>query len=219
VEGRERLLRLFVAEEVASTLRHQLVNKISAVGALTFHLRRQLPQGTPEAATSVLPLIDAELAQASQRLDLRFLGPARGGASADVGEAVERALAALPRPPGVEVVRPRGPAPPAASDGGELELAIFCLVENALEAAARAVTVRWGQAPDLAVVEVADDGPGLDEAARRQARAPFFTTRPGRLGVGLNVATRVAQRWRGSLELDDARPGLVARLSLPVAAP
>jgi signal transduction histidine kinase len=160
-------------------------------------------------------MIEAELAQASQRLDLRFVGPAQAGASADAGEVLERVLAALARPAGVEVVGPRDPAPRAAIDGGELELALYCLVENALEAAAGAVTVRWGQAPELAVIEVADDGPGLDEEARRKAREPFFTTRPGRLGLGLNVVARVAQRWRGNLELADARPGLVARLSLP----
>jgi signal transduction histidine kinase len=219
VQRREGLLRLFVAEEVASALRHPLVNKISAVGALTFHLRRQLPAGTPEAATQVLPLIDAEMAQASQMLDLRFLPPPRDGAVADAGLAVEGVLAALERPPGIEVAAPRGPAPRVTVDGAELEVALQCLLENAVEAAARAVTVRWGQAPGQALIEIVDDGPGLDEAARRKAREPFFTTRPGRLGIGLNIATRIAQRWRGGLELDDARPGLVGRLSLPVVAP
>jgi signal transduction histidine kinase len=215
VEGRERLLRLFAAEEVASALRHRLVNKIAAVGALTFHLRRQLPEGTPEAATKVLPMIDGEVAQASQLLDLRFLDPAPAGALADVGAAIARVLASLERRPGLELVGPPGPGPRAAIDEGELEVALFCLVENAVEAAASAVTVRVSEGPELVVVEVADDGPGLDEAARRRAREPFFTSRPGRLGIGLNVAGRVAQRWRGSLELAGG-PGLVARVSLPV---
>ena len=220
MEGRERLLRLFAAEEVASALRHRLVNKVAAVGALTFHLRRQLPAGTPEAATKVLPMIDAELAQASQMLDIRFLGTAGTGAAIDLGQTVQRLLGSLERRAGVELVGPRGAIPGVAIDGGELEVALFCLVENALEAARGKVVVRWGQAPEgMATVEVADDGPGLDEAERRQAREPFFTTKPGRLGVGLNVAGRIAQRWRGSLELADASPGLAARLSLPVAAP
>jgi signal transduction histidine kinase len=220
VPGRERLLRLFAGEEVAAALRHRLVNKVAAVGALTFHLRRQLPSGTPEAATQVLPMIDAELAQASQLLDLRFLGPAATDAVADLGEVIERLLASLERRAGVELVGPPGPWPRAAVDGGELEVALFCLVENALEAARGKVVVRRGPAPEgMATIEVADDGPGLDEAERRQAREPFFTTRPGRLGVGLNVAGRIAQRWRGSLELADATPGLAARLSLPVAVP
>jgi signal transduction histidine kinase len=215
VDGRERLWRLYIAEEVASVLRHRLVNKISAVGALTFHLRRQLPEGTPAAATAVLPMIDGEVAQASQMLDLRFLEPARAGAVAQVGAVVEPVLASLERRPGVEVVGPRGPSPRAAIDAAELDLALFCLAENAMEAAAATVTVRWSEARDLAAIEVADDGPGLNEIERRQALEPFYTTRPGRLGIGLNVAARIARRWRGSLELAGG-PGLVARLSLPV---
>jgi len=217
VDGRERLLRLFAAEEVASALRHKLVNKISAVGALSFHLRRQLPEGTPAAATQVLPMIDAEVSQATQILDLRFLGPPGPAGAAPLGELVEGLLGSLERPAGVEVVGPQGPAGVVAVDRAELDLALFCLVENALESGGRTVAVRWGEPGELAVIEVADDGPGLDEAGRRQAREPFFTTKPGRLGVGLNVAGRIAQRWRGTLELAGGRRGLVARLSLPVA--
>jgi signal transduction histidine kinase len=209
-------LRLFAAEEVASTLRHQLVNKISAVGALTFHLRRQLPEGTPEAATRVLPMIDGELAQASQMLDLHFAAPRKVGAPVELGEAVAGLLASLERPPGIELLAPQGPSPRAVIDAGELEVALFCLVENALEAARVRVAVRWGEAAaGMVVIEVADDGPGLDQAERRRVREPFVTTKPGRLGLGLNVAARIAQRWRGSLELADARPGLLVRLSLP----
>ena len=215
--GRERLLRQFAAEEVASGLRHQLVNKIAAVGALTFHLRRQLPAGTPEAATQVLPMIDAELAQATQMLDVRFLGPAGTARAVALGEVVVRLLASVERPAGVEVVAAQGPSPVVASDRAELDLALFCLLENALESGGRTVTVRWDQPKELAVVEIADDGPGLDEDQRRKAREPFFTTKPGRLGLGLNVASRIAQRWRGTLELAGAHRGLVARLALPMA--
>jgi signal transduction histidine kinase len=71
----------------------------------------------------------------------------------------------------------------------------------------------------LAAIEIADDGPGLDEAGRRQALEPFFTTKAGRLGIGLNVAVRIAQRWRGTVELEGAARGLVARLALPVLGP
>jgi signal transduction histidine kinase len=71
----------------------------------------------------------------------------------------------------------------------------------------------------LVAVEIADDGPGLDEGGRRRALEPFFTTKAGRLGIGLNVAARIAQRWRGTVQLEAAPRGLVARLTLPVAVP
>jgi signal transduction histidine kinase len=221
VEARDRLYRQFAAEEVASALRHRLVNKISAVGALTFHLRRQLPAGTPESALAVLPMIEGEVAQASQTLNLHFLGPPGAAAPVPLGELVAALLAAEPLA-GVTVVGPAGPAPRVLANGAELELALHCLLENAVEAVAEGgtVTVRCEErGAGLAAVEIGDDGPGLAETERRQALEPFYTTKPGRLGVGLNVAARIAQRWRGTLELEGAPRGLVARLTLPVVVP
>jgi signal transduction histidine kinase len=226
VEARERLYRQFAAEEVASALRHRLVNKISAVGALAFHLRRQLPPETPRAALDVLPMLEGEVAQASQTLDLHFvLRPGPAG-PVPVGELAEGVLAAAERPAGVELVGPGVTALRWLGDRGELELALRCLVENAVEAVADRGTVtlrareaqpRFGVA--MAALEIADDGPGMGEPERRQALEPFFTTKPGRLGIGLNVAARIALRWRGTVELAEAGTGLVARLTLPVVVP
>ena len=219
MEARERLYRQFAAEEVASALRHRLVNKISAVGALTFHLKRQLPAGTPESALAVLPMLEGEVAQASQTLNLHFLGPPGTAAPVPLG-ALVAALAAEWRGDRIRVEG--GPAPRVLADGAELELALHCLLENAVEAVAEGgtVTVRCGErGAGLAAVEIGDDGPGLAETERRQALEPFYTSKPGRLGLGLNVAARIAQRWRGTLELEGAPRGLVARLTLPVVVP
>jgi signal transduction histidine kinase len=227
VDARERLYRQFAAEEVASAMRHRLVNKIAAVGALTFHLRRQLPAAqTPAGALAVLPMMDAELAQASQTLDLRFVGPVAPAAPVALGQIVRDLLASLDRPAGIELTGPPGPSPRAVVDPGELDLALFCLVENAIEAVAPrgTVSVGFGEAPPagtpMVAIEVTDDGPGLSEAERRRAQEPFFTTKPGRLGVGLGVAARIAQRWRGAIELAEGEgKGLRARLLLPVIVP
>ena len=221
MQARERLYRQFAAEEVASALRHRLVNKISAVGALTFHLRRQPPPGTPETALGVLPMIEAEVAQASQTMNLHFVGPAGAAVPVPLGEVAGTVLAAVERPVGVVLVGPDGLSPRALVDPTELELALHCLVENAVEALAGkgTVTVRCREAGARAALEIADDGPGLGEAERRQALEPFFTSKPGRLGIGLNVAARIAHRWRGALELEGGARGLVARLTLPVVVP
>jgi signal transduction histidine kinase len=220
VDTRERLHRQFVAEEVASALRHRLVNKVAAVGALNFHLKRQLPPETPSAATSVLPLIDAEVAQASQALDLRFLAPPASVEAVALAAVLDDGLGLLPRPAGIELVGPGAVTAVVRGDAGELVLAVRCLAENALEAARAQVRVRVTAAEPragvpLVAIEIEDDGPGLDEAGRRQAREPFFTTRPGHLGLGLNIALRIAQRGQGALELG-GRAGLVARLLLPL---
>jgi signal transduction histidine kinase len=167
----------------------------------------------------VLPLLDAEVGEASAVLDLRFLGPAQPHAVPLVA-AVTETLRAFERAwtAGVELVGPVQGTPAALVQVDELDLAVFCLLENACEAlGAGVVRVRCRQMPDpdaLVAVEVIDDGPALPDSARE----PFFTTKPGRLGLGLNVASRVAMRAGGRLELDGGA-GVTARLVLPAGAP
>jgi signal transduction histidine kinase len=209
--ARERLYRRFVAEEVLADLRHSLINKLSGVGALAFHLRRQLP---PEAGAGVWPLLDGEIAQATAALDRRLLEPARP----ELVPLAATAIAALRsvRRPGLELAAPGAEATVLAAPD-ELALALACLIENACEA----VPAQGGQievriaARDTALValEVIDNGPGLDP----RAGEPFFTTRPGRLGLGLNVAGRVAQRAGGRLALEGSCVRLV--FPLPAGAP
>jgi signal transduction histidine kinase len=218
---REELYRRFVADEIASSLRHRVVNKLAGIGALSFHLKRQLGE-LPEAAAAVFPLMDAELGQATAALGLRLVDPSPGDPPPlPLVAAVQRVLRDSARA-GLEL---NGPSPSplrVAVSAAELDLAIFCLVENACQAATAHVRVRVIARPDaeggpLAVVEINDDGPGLEGEARQRAREPLFSTR-GRLGLGLNIASRVADRGRGRLELDGREgAGLHVRLVFPEA--
>ena len=70
---------------------------------------------------------------------------------------------------------------------------------------------------------MADSGPGIPSEERARAVEPFvrLNNAPPRdgSGLGLNLAAAVARLHGGSLRLEDNRPGLVARLDLPVGAP
>lgn len=74
-----------------------------------------------------------------------------------------------------------------------------------------------------AVLEVADNGPGIAEAERGEVLRPFVRGEAGRgqagSGLGLALVAAIAARHGARLELDDAGPGLVVRLTLPAAEP
>ena len=66
---------------------------------------------------------------------------------------------------------------------------------------------------------VIDDGPGMSEDLRRQAFAPFFTTKPAGHGTGLGLAVcrDLVERWGGTIAMDSAEgAGTTCRIRLPI---
>jgi signal transduction histidine kinase len=116
----------------------------------------------------------------------------------------------------------RGPeALPYQGDPLLLAQALRNLLANALlhgEGRGVEVVLEVGEEVFL---EVRDQGPGMPEAARKEAARPFFraSEKPGE-GLGLSVAAKVAEAHGGRLELlDNAPRGLVARIRLPLGPP
>ena len=85
--------------------------------------------------------------------------------------------------------------------------------------AARVSTSRRGE-PAALSIEVADDGPGLNDAERAEARQRgkrLDESKPGS-GLGLSIVTELAGLYSGRLDLDRSPTGgLTARLTLPAA--
>jgi signal transduction histidine kinase len=104
---------------------------------------------------------------------------------------------------------------PVDGDPTRLRQALANLVENGLRHGSRvAVDVR--ELDGRVVVDVADDGPGVDPTVDAFARG---VSGAGSSGLGLWVARTIAERHGGTLELAaEPGPGAVFRLSLPRAS-
>jgi C4-dicarboxylate-specific signal transduction histidine kinase len=99
------------------------------------------------------------------------------------------------------------------------------LVANSLEAVAdlphrqAEIELRLILHEEVCVIEVRDNGPGMDPEVRRRAIEPFFTTRrPGAVGLGLTMVIAQARRCGGEV-LTDSHPGIgtTIRVFLPTA--
>jgi signal transduction histidine kinase len=110
-------------------------------------------------------------------------------------------------------------------DPTQIRQVLLNLVTNAAEAlgttagtirvATRAETGAAGVGSSL-VIEVSDDGPGIDEATQQRIFEPTFTTKRTGHGLGLAVVRGVARRHGGSVELDSAPGrGTTLRVVLP----
>ena len=91
----------------------------------------------------------------------------------------------------------------------DVSLHILDIVENALRAGAKNVLIRLAQSKreDRLVLEVEDDGEGMNEEATKRSLDPFFTTKQGkRVGLGLPLLAQAAEEAGGRLEVHSA-PG------------
>ncbi|MFG0319462.1 MAG: ATP-binding protein [Planctomycetota bacterium JB042] len=107
------------------------------------------------------------------------------------------------------------------ADVEALRSALLNLVLNALEAMEDGgrVTLRTGRAADAVVVEVVDDGPGIEEAEQERVFEFGYTTRDGGHGLGLAMVHQiVVEEHGGRVELESAPgEGATFRLELPLA--
>ncbi|MFK7987039.1 MAG: nitrogen regulation protein NR(II) [Sandaracinaceae bacterium] len=73
---------------------------------------------------------------------------------------------------------------------------------------------------DGVLLEIEDEGEGMDEDTLLKARDPFFTTRPAGTGLGLAIADKVIRSHGGTLTLtSEPGSGTLARITLPGARP
>lgn len=109
-----------------------------------------------------------------------------------------------------------------------LEQVFVALLLNAADAIEGAtanggrVTIRTRRlGDDRVVVEIGDDGPGIDARTRRRMFDPFFTTKPvGRgTGLGLTVSLHTVRAAGGTIDVETAPgEGTTMRVVLPLTA-
>lgn len=144
------------------------------------------------------------------------------------GLVAEAAEILHPDGPGLFAVRNEiDPAIEALGDAEQLSRVFLNLLRNACQAMDNAgpqpgrpaeVVVTATMRNGMAVIEVADTGPGVPAAARKRLFEPFkASSRPGGTGLGLAIAADLVRAHGGTIALMPAEPGQGAtfRLTLP----
>jgi signal transduction histidine kinase len=102
-----------------------------------------------------------------------------------------------------------------------VEQAVVNLVKNAADAvdgvADPAIRLAALCGPDALVIEVGDNGPGIEDDLLEDIFVPFFTTKKDGAGIGLALARQIALAHGGGLTAHSTRSGgSTFRFSLPV---
>lgn len=117
-----------------------------------------------------------------------------------------------------------GPLPVIGREG-HVQQVLMNLIQNAVDAveagADPVVRVEFRSAEGRALVDIVDNGPGVDEATASAIFDPFFTTKPvGRgTGLGLAISLKIVEEHGGHLSLVPGGPGARFRLDLPQVTP
>jgi signal transduction histidine kinase len=110
-----------------------------------------------------------------------------------------------------------------AGDPFLLEVAVGHILQNALEATSEGgvvVVEAWAEidraARAILYICIRDTGTGIEEEGLRQLWTPFFSTKEGHEGLGLNMAQRFVEMHGGFLRLgSELRKGTEVTIALP----
>src|SRR4051794_2186737 len=166
-----RRKELCMTEEIAASLRHRILGDLAGLGATLMTLRRRLNERYPAATAdldirALLDDLDGRVISAGDRVPHRGLPPPeRERPGVPVSAAVMPLIDAAEACAGVRVQWDGG-GRQARIDPEELQVAVACLLENAVDAVqAKGRGVVAVSSPDggenQAILEIADDGEGL----------------------------------------------------------
>ncbi len=86
----------------------------------------------------------------------------------------------------------------------DVSLHVLDIVENSIAASARKISIVIDEdiENDTLVLEIRDDGAGMDEETLRRVTDPFFTTKTvRRVGLGLPMLAQAARESGGDIEI------------------
>ena len=227
-----RAARAATVAEVTAAIVHQLSQPVGAILMTARTCLRGFERKTltNDQITAALSRLSADAARASDTIaKVRALAQSSTSAPQllSVNDVVCETLDVMRsefRGGRIEIRAALGELPLVVADRGQLQQVIANLVSNAVQAMSAhadcpgVVLVRSiATGRDEVLIEVEDSGPGISPDMHDQVFAPFFTSRPNGLGLGLAVCKTIVEAHGGKIWAAPCARGACFVLSLPAA--
>jgi two-component system, LuxR family, sensor histidine kinase DctS len=214
----QRSARLASVGEMASTLAHELNQPLMALSNFAVAARALAAQGAPDMLAGALDEIVEQSKRASEIVKRvrAFINPQRAQYERLTIASVVTHAAALLDPE----LRRDGTALRVALDDGDacvrgdrvlLEQVLVNLIHNAMHAMQDrprgSIELASGRVDQGVRITVSDEGPGIPPEQLEQIFAPFFTTRPDGLGLGLNICRTIVEAHGGAMTVENRAGG------------
>jgi PAS domain S-box-containing protein len=215
---------------VTSGIAHEIRNPLSGINIYLSNLEKVIDSGgSVEKAKEIM----SQLQSASNRIEsvikrvMDFSRPNEPRlACSDMNHLISNALdlsRVTLRKAGITLDTSLAPdLAPCDMDPNLMGQVILNLVTNAAEAMkgmteGKKIKVTSFGHDDRIVVRISDSGPGVPRHLRRKIFDPFYTTKSGNSGIGLNLCSRIVTDHGGSLGvLDGELGGAEFRIEIPV---
>jgi PAS domain S-box-containing protein len=209
--------------QMAAVVAHEVRNPLAGVkGAMQILMsRRPAGDGELPVMRDIVTRIDALSELINDLMVFARPRPPRL-AVVELNAMVADAITIVQRDPaasGVEV-SVEGDDVSVTADGELVRALVLNLLINAAQALAGRggrIAVRTERQGGMALLAIADTGPGIPADIREQVFEPFFTTKARGGGLGLPIAKRTAELHGGSLTIDcPPGGGTVVTVALPI---
>ncbi|MCC6609901.1 MAG: response regulator [Burkholderiales bacterium] len=217
---------------IAASLVHELTQPLAAIlsnaeTAAALLAAPAIDVGELRATVEDIVADDRRAVELIQQLRRFLRRSAAERAELDLREAIDavlRLVAGDAAAKGIEIALDCADSlPKLIGDRIQIQQVLLNLLLNAVDAVAgnatgrRRVTVLARSSSGGVSVAVSDNGCGMDDAARARIFQPFFTTKPGGMGLGLPICHTIVAAHGGTLAVDSAPGrGSTSRLELPL---
>jgi len=220
--------RALAWQEVARRMAHEIKNPLTPIKLSAERMLKKKASGDGEfdqvferSMKTIIREVDGLKALVDEFSRLGKM-PAPELRPEDVGEVVEEAAALYRdyKDLTINVMR-AGQIPPTAIDREQFRRVLLNLFENAVRAMGRRGTIEVRITPDRGAsrlyIEVADEGPGINDDDKEKLFVPYFSTEKGGTGLGLAIADRIVAEHNGHIRVRDNVPrGAVFTIELPI---
>ncbi len=231
VEAQAQAARLTMLGEIASTLAHELNQPLTAIASYNAGIVNSLRTlGVDDARVlGALQRLGEQAAQAGRvvqrirqfltrhepQLEPAALNPVVHDACQLLAKELARREVQLDLQLATDL-------PAVEMDAVLIEQVVVNLLRNAADALRetpppRQVRIATRQAGGFVVVDVCDNGPGLGGRTAEQLTAPFYSTKPEGMGMGLAICRSIVEAHHGALDVGPATLG-GARFSFSLPA-
>jgi PAS domain S-box-containing protein len=226
--------RLAVLGQLTATVSHELRNPLGVIRSSTFYLQRSLPD-PDEKVLKHLIRIDSQI-NTCDNIISDLLEYTRSLPAEKTKEEIARWLGQLIdefyEAANVRVdYQPDPELPPVFFDREKMQRVVLNLLTNAVHAVTErkeqaqkegddyqaSIHIQTWRKDDHVIIQVEDNGIGMDDQTRDRAFEPLFTTRARGTGIGLALVMKIVKEHDGSVSLESKlQEGTKIKVMLPL---